>query len=632
MPSPNVALPTTQQNNFNVIANNGNGNGNGNGNNSAQNTPAVVVTQSENAVQATSSSETSNQVATNGASTTVTKSLQQKESQSKVESSDKDTRASSRARRMEARQARLSANRIARAAKHSKLNKVVDTKKAAKMNGNEGVSSAASNFTKALKSLEAKGKIDLKGQDVEAFSKRLTDLFSRRGVNVRRMAKMVSTMLSSSRGNSFANKIEKDANKQTETRDTEKSENTNDTLAPKNAVSGVVTDSVQAVSKDSVTTATQPQAPTPLSGGFDGSSLGVLQQAPQTGADNTSVRAKAEADAKAAEKSERPTVTEAKQDTMSVRAKAEADAKAAEKTERPADTNAKEDTTSVRAQADADAKAVEKGIKETFKASKEAAKETFKASEEAAKEAFKAAEEAAKGMGDEDAAEEAIETAKAAQEAAIGAAKVAQEAAIEAAKAAQEAAIEDAKEVKEAAKDNGVNGTNLAGNGNVENEDDDIFALAVRLLSAANERANENANAALGAQNRGGLSGANMIALQASGGMDVEASNFAETRDQGSGEAEELAARLAEANSRLDAQSDSAEVEEVVVENVPASTRMAEITNAIMEQADVAADTDTQKVELNESLMNALNEVREKADSSDDKKEDKQDGVASIAA
>ncbi|MDP6476268.1 MAG: hypothetical protein QF894_15315 [Alphaproteobacteria bacterium] len=614
MPSPNVALPTTQQNNFNVIANNGNGNGNGNGNNSAQNTPAVVVTQSENAVQATSSSETSNQVATNGASTTVTKSLQQKESQSKVESSDKDTRASSRARRMEARQARLSANRIARAAKHSKLNKVVDTKKAAKMNGNEGVSSAASNFTKALKSLEAKGKIDLKGQDVEAFSKRLTDLFSRRGVNVRRMAKMVSTMLSSSRGNSFANKIEKDANKQTETRDTEKSENTNDTLAPKNAVSGVVTDSVQAVSKDSVTTATQPQAPTPLSGGFDGSSLGVLQQAPQTGADNTSVRAKAEADAKAAEKSERPTVTEAKQDTMSVRAKAEADAKAAEKTERPADTNAKEDTTSVRAQADADAKAVEKGIKETFKASKEAAKETFKASEEAAKEAFKAAEEAAKGMGDEDAAEEAIETAK----------------------AAQEAAIEDAKEVKEAAKeaakDNGVNGTNLAGNGNVENEDDDIFALAVRLLSAANERANENANAALGAQNRGGLSGANMIALQASGGMDVEASNFAETRDQGSGEAEELAARLAEANSRLDAQSDSAEVEEVVVENVPASTRMAEITNAIMEQADVAADTDTQKVELNESLMNALNEVREKADSSDDKKEDKQDGVASIAA
>ena len=235
-------------------------------------------------------------------------------------------------------------------------------------------------------------------------------------------------------------------------------------------------------------------------------------------------------------------------------------------------------------------------------------------------------------MGDEDAAEEAIETAKAAQEAAIGAAKVAQEAAIEAAKAAQEAAIEDAKEVKEAAKDNGVNGTNLAGNGNVENEDDDIFALAVRLLSAANERANENANAALGAQNRGGLSGANMIALQASGGMDVEASNFAETRDQGSGEAEELAARLAEANSRLDAQSDSAEVEEVVVENVPASTRMAEITNAIMEQADVAADTDTQKVELNESLMNALNEVREKADSSDDKKEDKQDGVASIAA
>jgi hypothetical protein len=621
MPSPNVALPTTQQNNFNVIANNGNGNGNGNGNNSAQNTPAVVVTQSENAVQATSSSETSNQVATNGASTTVTKSLQQKESQSKVESSDKDTRASSRARRMEARQARLSANRIARAAKHSKLNKVVDTKKAAKMNGNEGVSSAASNFTKALKSLEAKGKIDLKGQDVEAFSKRLTDLFSRRGVNVRRMAKMVSTMLSSSRGNSFANKIEKDANKQTETRDTEKSENTNDTLAPKNAVSGVVTDSVQAVSKDSVTTATQPQAPTPLSGGFDGSSLGVLQQAPQTGADNTSVRAKAEADAKAAEKSERPTVTEAKQDTMSVRAKAEADAKAAEKTERPADTNAKEDTTSVRAQADADAKAVEKGIKETFKASKEAAKE-----------AFKAAEEAAKGMGDEDAAEEAIETAKAAQEAAIGAAKVAQEAAIEAAKAAQEAAIEDAKEVKEAAKDNGVNGTNLAGNGNVENEDDDIFALAVRLLSAANERANENANAALGAQNRGGLSGANMIALQASGGMDVEASNFAETRDQGSGEAEELAARLAEANSRLDAQSDSAEVEEVVVENVPASTRMAEITNAIMEQADVAADTDTQKVELNESLMNALNEVREKADSSDDKKEDKQDGVASIAA
>jgi hypothetical protein len=153
----------------------------------------------------------------------------------------------------------------------------------------------------------------------------------------------------------------------------------------------------------------------------------------------------------------------------------------------------------------------------------------------------------------------------------------------------------------------------------------------MNLFAAANQRVNENANAALGAQNRGGISGANMIALQASEGNEVKAdetSNTANTRDKG--EAEELAARLAEANSRLDAQSDAAEVEDA--DDTSVSTRMAEITSTIMEQAEVAADTDTQKVELNETLMNALNDVREQKETSEEKKEDDSGGIASLAA
>lgn len=59
----------------------------------------------------------------------------------------------------------------------------------------------------------------------------------------------------------------------------------------------------------------------------------------------------------------------------------------------------------------------------------------------------------------------------------------------------------------------------MTGNcGKPKDDKDAIFGQTYRLFGVANARINENSNAALGAQNRGGLSGTNLIALQASGG------------------------------------------------------------------------------------------------------------------
>ena len=76
-------------------------------------------------------------------------------------------------------------------------------------NERSGATNAASEFTNALKKLEAKGKIDLKGHDVEALATRLSELFSSRGINTGNLARSMANMLESAQGNSFANDFEK---------------------------------------------------------------------------------------------------------------------------------------------------------------------------------------------------------------------------------------------------------------------------------------------------------------------------------------------------------------------------------------------------------------------------------------
>ena len=220
MANPNVAFPITQQNIPNFNTNNGNGNSNSNSNsnvngNSNSNTPAVVVTQSDEAVQASSSSNSNSGTGNNaaGASSEFTKNLEKTESQGKVELAGTETSVvDSKAAKQGARAA----------------------KQAAKAADKGGVTSAASEFTNALKKLESKGKIDLAGQDVDSLSKRLADAFSQKGINSRKLAKMVSKMLESVQGNSFANDIAKSADNQDKQREADKVDQTTDALAPKN--------------------------------------------------------------------------------------------------------------------------------------------------------------------------------------------------------------------------------------------------------------------------------------------------------------------------------------------------------------------------------------------------------------
>ena len=403
------------------------------------------------------------------------------------------------------------------------------------------MTSAASEFTNALKKLEAKGKIDLGGRDVERFSQRLADVFSKKGINGKKLAKAVSHMLDSLQGNSFANAIEKGATNKNEKSDTDRTENTVKTdnpFAPKNAVAAVAADGAQAIAKIAVTEAPLPQAPTALTGGFDGSSLGLLQQAPQA-----------------------PSIADGTP-------KSDSFVKLAE-------------------QPDANAKAKEKDDDD---------------------------DKSVKANGNGNGNGQAI---------GVGNDKPAK-----------------VKEEKVG------NGQNLSGN-----NDDELFDLAVRLFSVANERVNEKANTALGAQNRGNLSGANLIALQASDGkaggnqakteqLDAaartdeagETANLTDIRGRGESEAEQLAARLAEANSRLDAQSDAAEVTQAAADDKPVATEMAAITSTILEEADMVEDADAQKIELSETLMNALKDVREQKEHSEEKKQEQIGGLESLAA
>ena len=364
---------------------------------------------------------------------------------------------------------------------------------ATKTNDKGGVTSATSDFTKALKSLEAKGKIDLAGQDVGAFSKRLADLFTGRGINAKKLAKSVSAMLDSAQGSSFANNIAADAGK-TDSKNAVK--DSNEAVAPKN--------------NDAASTLTEP-ASTVLSGSFDSSSLELLQHFPANDAGAPSQNV--------------PQLPE---------------------------------------QATSEGNGQGNGI--------------------------------ANGVGNSEKAEKA-----------------------------------EKEEKPDKAETANVNGANLSGNGN-----DDLFDLAARLFGAANARVNENANAALGQQNRGNLSGGNLIAVQASdgkaGGNETDTdSNFTAITNTGEGSAEKLAARLDAANSRLDAESDAAKLEDVVVEDIPRATQMSEISSTIMAEADLVTNADMQKIEHNEALLSALNEVREQDDTSKNKTSGKSGDIAAVA-
>ncbi len=134
------------------------------------------------------------------------------------------------------------------------------------------------------------------------------------------------------------------------------------------------------------------------------------------------------------------------------------------------------------------------------------------------------------------------------------------------------------------------------------------------VTSAANERANKNSSAALSAQNRSGLSGDNLIALQSS-----------------DGKADKLAARLDQANGRVEAEAGTKKVEDVKADDAPVATQMSEITSNILKDADMVLDADAQKVEQNETLMSAIDEVQEKDETSKDK-QDKNGGIETLAA
>ncbi len=114
------------------------------------------------------------------------------------------------------------------------------------------------------------------------------------------------------------------------------------------------------------------------------------------------------------------------------------------------------------------------------------------------------------------------------------------------------------------------------------------------------------------------MAGGNQVKNAEKAGETDNATNLADIRGQVQGRSGEFAARLAETNSRLDAQSNAAEVEKVSADDTPVATRMAEITSTIMEQAEVVENVDAQKAELDEALMNALDDVREQKEASEE--------------
>ena len=116
------------------------------------------------------------------------------------------------------------------------------------------------------------------------------------------------------------------------------------------------------------------------------------------------------------------------------------------------------------------------------------------------------------------------------------------------------------------------------------------------------------------------------------GGNETDTdSNFTAITNTGEGSAEKLAARLDAANSRLDANSDAAKLEDVVVEDIPRATQMSEISSTIMAEADLVTNADMQKIEHNEALLSALNEVREQDDTSKNKTSGKSGDIAAVA-
>ncbi len=497
-----IAFSNPQHTNFPVTSNNGNANSNKLDDFHAAGASQSDISAKSDNVQtsnAVSASEKTDKTASSGASSEIARKHKSKKAKGSVQLTGHETRARKGKR--------------TKAAKAERADKAHKAPKAAKTDDKHGVTNAASDFTKALQKLEAKGKIDLAGQDIEAFSKRLADIFTGRGINAKKLAKSVSAMLDSAQGNSFANHIATDAGKSDKKAEAKESD---DAVAPKNVVGGAAADIAQSVSKDTVTSTLTEPAPTVLSGSFDSSSLDLLQHFPANDAGVPSQNF--------------PQLPE---------------------------------------QATNEGNGEGNGI--------------------------------ANGVGNSEKAEKEVK-----------------------------------EEKPEKAENGNVNGANLSGNGNGKGNDD-LFDLAVRLFGAANERVNENANAALGQQNRGNLSGGNLIALQASdakadGDQSEKDSNFTPVTNTGEGSAEKLAARLDEVNSRLDTNSDAAMLEDAVVEDMPRATHMSEISSTIMAEADIATDADIQKVEHNETLMSALNEAREQDETAKEKKGGKSGDIDPVAA
>ena len=470
----NVSLPTPQQTNFPASGKNGNPAA------GADNSVKAETSQTSNAVQA-------GEKTGKGAASEFTKKLKGNEAKAARHSRTAETARN---------------DRTAKASKKARADKT------AKASDKGGVTSAASEFTNALRKLESKGKINLANQDVDALAKRLADSFSGRGINARKLAKFMSRMLSSTSSDSFANNISNDADK---TGDNGK---TNDAAASRNIVGGIASDS--------------------LASGIDSKSLRVMRQSANSDSGTTSVRERAEADAKAAAKAEAKPDTATKADTTSVRERAEADAKAVATAKAAANGNGNSGTGNVN------------------------------------------------GNGNGEKPENAEKA------------------------------------------ENG-NAQNLVGNNNF----DEVFELAMSLFSAANERIGENANAVLGAQNRGGLSGENLIALQVSDSNAGGSQKFA-AADEG-GEADKMAARIEQANARMEAETNTTQVEGVKAVDAPAATHMSDISSIILRDAEMIQDIETQQIERNETLMSAITDAKEK-DESDKHKQERNDGIASVAA